>query len=311
MLTINPYLPRGNKYVTRQKPMSVMPTRDNCNCLSFKALPKFAKYHPFYPLWNFCINKTLKVSRRMILDIEPAIKDKIKNVVLQTADKQKLNCWDINPNNSKKYVLFLHGMSTNIRRHQKEYLAMNNNDYGVFALEYRGFGLNKKANISEEKLDLDVKAAFDYLSQKAENINLIGHSAGTAMATRAAAQNDKYNSLILVSPIDGIYSSGLGILAKKNIAFPSFVRFLIEKSPRIISPFDKAYTTSTEVPKINVPTYIIHSANDLAIPSAVAQNLAQKTKNLKALIILPEGGHKLEETKTQAILNILNGFSKD
>lgn len=73
--------------------------------------------------------------------------------------------WDINPFESKEYVLFLHGMSQNVSNYQHLYEAIVEKNMGVFALEYRGYGINGVDKISYDKLCKDVEYAYNHLTK--------------------------------------------------------------------------------------------------------------------------------------------------
>jgi len=282
-------------------------SHDTAN-ISFKGQSAFYKFHPFNYFCNKLLQRSLTVSRSRFLSKAPELRGKIKNVTIKTIDNKNLICWDINPKKSKKYILFLHGMSQNITHNQPLYSALNKNGYGVMALEYRGFGANKKTKVSEELISLDTDAALEYLKKKtsSKNISVIGHSAGSAIALELARKNNGLGRVILIAPINGIGRTATNLLAttKKNY-IPKFVKKFITKYPSIIEPFNQVFKTDNKIANVSSPTYIIHSANDKIIPLKSAKELSKKAKNLKAFIQLPLGGHRLGDNKIETIINIL------
>jgi alpha-beta hydrolase superfamily lysophospholipase len=249
------------------------------------------------------------VSRSRFLSIVPDLKGKVNNVIVKTSDKKDLNCWEINPNNSKKYVLFLHGMSQNISHNQPLYSALNNSGYAVLALEYRGFGKNKLTKVTEPNICRDAQAGLDYLKKKvpAENITLIGHSAGSAVAVDLAKNNGDIARVVLVSPINGFGRASTYVLSStKKKYMPNPVKNFIVKYPAVMTAFNKVFKTDLKIAEIKSPTYLIHSGNDTMIPVSTAVDLSQKAKNMQGLVLLPKGGHKLEPSKIESIVNILN-----
>ena len=51
--------------------------------------------------------------------------------------------------------------------------------------------------------------------------------------------------------------------------------------------------------------FVIQSSNDNYIHLSKVNKLTNKIENLKNYIVLPSGGHRMEDLKIQAILNIL------
>ena len=117
-------------------------------------------------------------------DLAPLIRD----VKIAVSPKEKINAWDINPKNSKDYVLFLHGFSQNITNNQPLYKELAKTKFGVLAIDYRGYGKNPpSANIQEEDIARDVAASIKYLKDSgAKNIGLIGHSFGAYIGAKVS-----------------------------------------------------------------------------------------------------------------------------
>lgn len=73
---------------------------------------------------NFIENKVhsefTKPSKKHIEPI-PELEGKIEPVKIQTEDGINLSCWDINPDNSKKYAIFFHGINSNKGGYQNVY----------------------------------------------------------------------------------------------------------------------------------------------------------------------------------------------
>lgn len=274
--------------------------------VSFKHLPKSRKVSPLSLVWNYYVNKSMVDSKLIFSESISDLRGKMKEVVIKTKDNVKLNCLDINPNNSDKYVLFLHGMSINVSRQQPFYSSMNKKGFGVFALEYRGYGRNPKTKINEDLLNLDVDAAYKYLKDKSSSVDVVAHSAGTSIAARSALEHDDFHSLILIAPIDGVLNTNIKSFAKRGFNVPDFIVKTVEKYPKLVYPFNEAFRCLSELKNIDVPTSIIHSANDRVIPVSVAENLAKNTKNLHDFVIMPDGNHRLDELKKGAALNILS-----
>ena len=92
---------------------------------------------------NSYFKHSANMSNKNFMPISDSLIGKIKKIKLG-----KISAWDINPEKSENYVLFLHGMSQNVSNYQKMYEELLLKKQGVFAVEYRGYGTNKKNKVS-------------------------------------------------------------------------------------------------------------------------------------------------------------------
>ena len=245
-------------------------------------------------------------------DIMPTLEGKIKTVKIKN-----ISAWDINPKKSQNYVLFLHGMSQNVSNYQRMYEKLLSKNQGVFAVEYRGYGANKKTKVSENKLRKDVELAYNYLTEtkgiKPQNITVIGHSMGGALATNFASKHPEIKSLILLCPI--VKPSFLGQKFKTNknlgIGMPNSIKNITDKFKPLKWLLDFRFNSMSKMKKNTVPTYIIQSRNDSVTTIGGARILAKVARRqniLKDFISLPLGGHKVDSAKIEAISKIFDNM---
>lgn len=245
-------------------------------------------------------------------DIMPTLEGKIKTVKIKN-----ISAWDINPKKSQNYVLFLHGMSQNVSNYQRMYEKLLSKNQGVFAVEYRGYGANKKTKVSENKLRKDVELAYNYLTEtkgiKPQNITVIGHSMGGALATNFASKHPEIKSLILLCPI--VKPSFLGQKFKTNknlgIGMPNSIKNITDKFKPLKWLLDFRFNSMSKMKKNTVPTYIIQSRNDSVTTIGGARILAKvahRQNILKDFISLPLGGHKVDSAKIEAISKIFDNM---
>ena len=245
-------------------------------------------------------------------DIMPTLEGKIKTVKIKN-----ISAWDINPKKSQNYVLFLHGMSQNVSNYQRMYEKLLSKNQGVFAVEYRGYGANKKTKVSENKLRKDVELAYNYLTEtkgiKPQNITVIGHSMGGALATNFASKHPEIKSLILLCPI--VKPSFLGQKFKTNknlgIGMPNSIKNITDKFKPLKWLLDFRFNSMSKMKKNTVPTYIIQSKNDSVTTIGGARILAKVARRqniLKDFISLPLGGHKVDSAKIEAISKIFDNM---
>ncbi|MBO5738267.1 alpha/beta fold hydrolase [bacterium] len=254
---------------------------------------------------NQFISRTIDISRLRVQKLAPNLKNITKEI---TFNFKKSNTYalDINPNNRKKYAIVLHGLGQNVTNLQPLYQSIiNKTDYAIIAPEYRGFGKNKPQKISQKSLSEDTQTAIKYLKDKGikpSDICIIGHSLGGYLASNLALVNSQVSKLILVSSAESISNKSMDDV---NISLPKFTKFLIKNFPILQGAKYKKINTAKNLEKINMPVYIIHSQNDKIVKSDVAKHLASSCKNLQSIEILKEGGHVLDPTKINKIIDSL------
>ncbi|MDD3419829.1 MAG: alpha/beta fold hydrolase [Candidatus Gastranaerophilales bacterium] len=281
----------------------------NADTVNFGGRSELYKFHPMNFFCNRLLRRSMIVSKNRYLSPIPELKGKIKNVVIKTPDNKELQSWDINPDKANKYVLFLHGMSQNVSHNQPLYAELNKAGYGVLALEYRGFGKNKKVKVTEELINKDVEAGLEYLKGQvpASNITVVGHSAGSSMAVDLASKNPDLGGVVLVSPINGFGRAANYVLSNtKKKYIPDPIKNFILNHPSAMDVFNRVFKTEDKIQRINAPTYIIHSSNDSMIPVTTAKFLSSKAKNLAGFYQIPKGGHKMESYKIEGITDVLS-----
>lgn len=258
---------------------------------------------------NRYFKRSAQISNKNFTPISNSLKGKIKQIKLG-----RISAWDINPENSKDYVFFLHGMSQNVSNYQPLYETALKNKKAVFAVEYRSYGENRPARLSEDKLRSDVEKAFKFLSEqkkiKPENITVIGHSMGGALATNFASKHKDIKALILLSPIRNMTSIGKKFFLNKNLGIG--VPAKIDKLTDMIKPLkwllSLRFNSQKKIKKVEVPTYILQSKNDSVTLLSGARKLVKAAREkgiLKDFIIFPLGGHKVDSKKVEALNKIL------
>ena len=110
---------------------------------------------------NSYFKRSAKISNKNFMPISDSLIGKIKKIKLG-----KISAWDINPENSKDYIFFLHGMSQNVSNYQAVYETALKNKKAVFAVEYRSYGENKLSILSEDRLRNDVEKAYKFLTKE-------------------------------------------------------------------------------------------------------------------------------------------------
>ena len=254
-------------------------------------------------------------SRKFIKQIIPELKDNLDIIPLRSTKKITISAWDIKPNNSDQYVLFLHGMAQNVSNYQNLYKQVNKQNIGIFSVEYRGYGANHQANFSEDKLRHDVEVAYKYLTEKKgikpENITVIGHSLGGALATNFASKHPDIKSLILICTIVNAAKIGEKFALNKTLGegIPPSVKNFTNKIKPLNWLYSLRLSSLLKMKSNKVPTYIIQSKNDVVTPLGSARTLAKVAKRqgvLQDIQVLESGGHMVDSNKVSIIGEFLD-----
>lgn len=134
----------------------------------------------------------------------PELLNKTNRLDLKTKQGLEFSAMDINPNNSKKYIIYCNGLFGSMcLRKQKTYAELLKTNYGIIGFNYPGWG-DDKNKFSQKNAQESIETVYKYLIQKGikpENIGVVAHSMGCAVASEFAAQN-KIGFTVLVSPFN-------------------------------------------------------------------------------------------------------------
>jgi non-heme chloroperoxidase len=225
---------------------------------------------------------------------------------------------DINPGSSKT-ILFLHGWPLNHNQFEYQFDVLPSMGYRCIGIDWRGFGKSDKPmnGYNYNRLADDIRAVVGAL--QLNNFTLAGHSTGGAIAIRYMARYNGYgvSKLILIdaaAPTGFTAETASTFLAEALNDRPKMIRRVTETFffQYISDPFSNwffqmglqaaGWSTAAiivtlrdekldaDLPKISVPTLIIHGIHDKVIPFAQAQVLNQQIKNSK-LVPFQYSGH--------------------
>lgn len=170
-------------------------------------------------------------------------------VTLQTKDNIELMSWYKPATHNQPTLLFLHGNAGHIGYRMPLIRQFLKAGFGVFLLEYRGYGGNK-GSPTEQGLYEDGQTALVFMYQrgiKPKHIILFGESLGTGIATKLAAENP-VGCVILQSP------------------FTSLVNLSRFHYPwNIIKPWDR-FNSLERMKSIHAPLLVLHGKRDQIVP---------------------------------------------
>lgn len=176
------------------------------------------------------------------------------------------------------WLLYFHGSSGNIGlpAYNEAWAQFRDLGLGVFAVDYRGFGLSE-GEISEAGLYKDARAAYDYLRREMqiphERIVIYGFSMGAAVAIELATQVQAAALLV-----EGSWLS-IPVLGEER--YPFLPASLIAKNR-----FDSA----SRIAQVRMPKLFLHAQQDEAIPVAHSKRLFEMARVPKLFVPL-DGTH--------------------
>ena len=132
-----------------------------------------------------------------------------QEIVLDTADGEKVIAWHLPPRGGKPVVLYFHGNGGSLRYRLDRFLALTGDGTGLLALSYRGYG-GSTGKPTEPGLIADATAAYDFAIARypAERIALWG-SLGSGVAIALAAER-RVARIVLEAPFTSAADSAPG-----------------------------------------------------------------------------------------------------
>ncbi len=198
-----------------------------------------------------------------------------EEVVLPTSDGEQVVAWYVPPRAEKPLVIYFHGnaeiLAWKVDRHRK----LVADGTGLVAVSYRGYagstGTPTEAGLHR---DADAAHAFAALRVAPERIVVWGHSLGSGVAVRLAAERP-VGKLILEAP----YTSTADIAAMRFPFVP--VRMLMKDQ----------FRSDLRIQEATAPVLVLHGARDDVIPIAYGERLYGLIRSPKRFIRFRDGGH--------------------
>jgi uncharacterized protein len=198
-----------------------------------------------------------------------------QEVVLDTSDGEKVIAWHVAPRGNMPVVIYFHGNAEIVAWRADRHRALIANGTGLIALSYRGYA-GSTGTPTEDGLHRDADAAYAFAVARyaPERIVLWGHSLGTGVAVRLAAEKP-VGKVILEAP----YTSTVDLAAGLFPLVP--VRWLMHDQ----------FHSDERIGAVRAPLLIMHGARDDVIPIAFGERLFGLAKEPKRFIRYDKGGH--------------------
>jgi fermentation-respiration switch protein FrsA (DUF1100 family) len=199
----------------------------------------------------------------------------VQEVMLDTADGEKVIAWHSPPRGEMPLILYLHGNGGSLRYRAERFRALLGDGFGLLALSYRGYG-GSTGSPSEAGLIADAEAAYAFAAARTppERIAVFGESLGTGVAVALAARHP-IGGLVLQAP----FTSAADVAARIYWFLP--VRYLM-KDP---------FRSDALIGRVKAPVLILHGARDTVVPFALGERLHALANEPKRFVRFAEGGH--------------------
>ena len=200
-----------------------------------------------------------------------------KVIPLQTADGMKIEGWFMPAADGMPVILHMHGNAGNLSDRREVYNAYHAAGFGVFALEWRGYGRNE-GSPSEEGFYHDGRAAISWLKQQdieESQIILYGESIGTGTATQMAIEI-KPKALVLEAPFTSLWER-----AGEIYWWVLPARYMVKDR----------YESKSKIGKVEAPVLIFHNSGDRIVPAHHGKALYELANQPKFIEIVESAEH--------------------
>ncbi|MHC5009776.1 MAG: alpha/beta hydrolase [Planctomycetota bacterium] len=197
----------------------------------------------------------------------------LEDVRLEASDGVDLHAWYW-PNGDAATILFLHGNAGH-RGHRLSWITrFHAMGWGVFILDYRGYG-GSSGSPSEEGLYLDAEAAAAFLEERgAGPVVYFGSSVGSGVAVELAVRRPPA-ALIL----QGGSTSHVDVARRVYPFLP--VGLLLRDR----------YDALSRIERVTCPLLAIHGTDDEIVPASLGRALFDAAPDPKTWFEVEEAGH--------------------
>lgn len=196
-------------------------------------------------------------------------------VILDTADGERVIAWHVPPRGDKPVVLYFHGNGAALAARGARFAALTSDGTGLLALSYRGFG-GSTGRPTEAGILRDAAAAYQFAAARyqPERIALWGESLGTAVAVAVAAEHP-VGRVLLESP----FTSAADIAASTYFFVP--VRLLMKDQ----------FRSDERIGRVTAPVLVLHGERDDIVPIRFGERLYGLIRAPKRFVRISGAGH--------------------
>lgn len=238
----------------------------------------------------------------------PKLKNITKELTLTSQKGNKINVWDVNPNNCDKYIVYCNGIDAGKNSQEILLKRAKEHNYGFIEFNYCGQG-NSTGKFNQGGCLESLDTVMSYLKNKGisdKNVVLVGHSMGTGVVCDYA-KNNSIRGLVLIQPFDKFLNTiKPNILNVENL--PEIVKKIVHNLPDSLLPIKNKFNNMKALKQIKEPVLMITSKDDKVVNSNLTRNLFEKTKGVgeKKILEFKNGGHLVTEEKEKAYFQFID-----
>jgi uncharacterized protein len=199
-----------------------------------------------------------------------------EEILLDTADGEKLIAWHVPPRGDRAVMLYLHGNGGALSHRTARFRALTADGTGLVAVDYRGYG-GSTGRPTETGLSIDAETAYAFAVARypATRIAVWGESLGTGVATALAAERP-IGRLVLEAP----FTSTADLAARQYPFVP--VRWLMKDQ----------FRSDLRIASVTVPLLVLHGERDTIVPIEYGERLFGLAREPKRFVRFPQGEHE-------------------
>ena len=198
-----------------------------------------------------------------------------EDILLDTADGERVVAWHVPPRNERPVVLYLHGNGGALSHRAGRFRALTDDGTGLVAVDYRGYG-GSTGYPTEAGLAIDAETAYAFAAARypAERIAIWGESLGTGVAVALAARRP-VGRLVLEAP----FTAAVDLAARQYPFLP--VHWLMKDQ----------FRSDLRVGKVAAPVLVVHGENDAIVPMTLGERLYGLIRAPRRFVRIAHAGH--------------------
>ena len=198
-----------------------------------------------------------------------------EEVMLDTADGERVIVWHVPPREESPVFLYFHGNGGSLRWRDERFRTLISDGSGLVALSYRGYG-GSSGRPTEKGLSEDAATAYAFAVTRypAQRIVLWGESLGSALAIALAAEKPVC-CLVLEAP----FTSAVDVGARHYWFVP--VRLFMKDQ----------FRSDLCAARVRVPVVVVHGEKDAIVPIALGKRLYELIHAPKRFVRIAGAGH--------------------
>jgi uncharacterized protein len=199
-----------------------------------------------------------------------------QEILLDTADGERLIAWHVPPRGDRPVVLYLHGNGGALSHRAERFRVLTADGTGLVAVDYRGYG-GSSGRPTEAGLLIDAETAYGFAATRypAARIAVWGESLGTGVAVALAAERP-IGRLVLEAP----FTSAVDLAARRYPFVP--VRWLMKDQ----------FRSDLRIAAVAAPLLVLHGARDTIVPIEYGERLFGLAREPKRFVRFPQGEHE-------------------